>query len=183
MDMQTIKDDITNLKTEVSTNSDLLAKILVTLGSIECRLNVLEQYITSNSIASKRAIKVDPSLITVDKEKEKHTPLPDCTSSSTKDVKKITNALTFFKKKIIYENYNNLRDKYYDDSYKPAKTTGKKVEGSEAYWVSIGGAIWKKLSNTDKATIKTEFVSWNDIHQNLNIAQLNEDISNNNVDD
>lgn len=98
-------------------------------------------------------------------------------SASKDDDSKIINALNFFKRIVMYKNYDNMRSKYTTEAMiKQAQADVKKPEGTDAYWTAIGNVIWKTLSKDEKKAIKDDFIRWKRENNMLTDSnQLNED--------
>lgn len=169
------------MNTVTETHNQVM-KLTVTVNSLIARLEAFEKMHTSNNIATKRTIKVTPTNVPDPDEtnsvssngsKQKMT----VTNTINEPEEKIVNALTFFKKIIMYKNYNSLRNKYSTtETINNVKMGVKKPEGSESYWTSIGNSIWKILDKDQKKEVKEEFNKWKKIHQiNNDSSQLNED--------
>ncbi len=184
--MEEIRTTVTNIDEKVTNIDDKVTKLSITLNSMIARLEVFEKMYTSNNIASKRSIKLLPTNISsvqdnnddnisVSSSGSKKNTVNNTISNESDE--RIVNALTFFKKIIMFKNYNNLRTKYSTlEMINNAKNGVKKPEGSEPYWTSIGNSIWKLLDKDQKKEIKDEFNKWKKIHQtNIDSSQLNED--------
>lgn len=162
--------------TVAETNNQVM-KLNVTVNSLIARLEAFEKMYTSGNVASKRPIKLHTSendeVASMSSTSSKHKTTVDGAGSE----EKIINALTFFKKIVMYKNYDNLRTKYStEDMINTAKLNVKKPEGTESYWISIGNAIWKILDKDQKKSIREEFNKWKIEHQIIgDISQLNED--------
>lgn len=171
---------ISSVMATVNETHDQVMKLNVTVNSIIARLEAFEK-MYANNISSKRTIKVaatsqddDEASVSSAGSKRKQTVNATVISCSEE---KIINALTFFKKYIMFKNYENLRDKYSTpESINVAKAGVKKPENSEAYWISIGNALWKVLDKDQKKDVREEFAKWKKLHQiSGDATQLNED--------
>lgn len=172
----------TNIMNTVSETHDQVMKLTVTVNSLIARLEAFEKMYASNNVASKRAIKVAPTVSGANQDAEETASVSSAGSkrkptSSTGTEEKIVNALTFFKKIIMFKNYDNLRNKYSTpEMINTAKVGIKKAEGTEAYWISVGNAIWKILDKEQKKNVREEYTKWKKINQvSGDSSQLNED--------
>lgn len=176
---------ISTVMSTVTETHDQVMKLSVTVNSLIARLEAFEKMYTSNNVAPKRVIKVAPVASTQDLDE---TASVSSTGSKRKPVatpvvpvvgteEKIINALTFFKKLVMFKNYDNLRTKYSTpEMVNTAKVGIKKPEGTEAYWISVGNAIWKLLDKDQKKDVREDFNKWKKIHQVASdVSQLNED--------
>jgi tRNA nucleotidyltransferase/poly(A) polymerase len=176
---------LSSIMNTVSETHDQVIKLTVIVNSLIARLEAFEKMHSSNTVASKRSIKVATTNTQQDTEDNQSVSSIDSKSknvvvNNNTSEEKIINALTFFKKYIIYKNYNNLRSKYSNQEIiNNISSNIKKVEGTEAYWISIGNSIWKILDKDQKKCIKDEFIKWKKINQsNFDSTQLNEDDDN-----
>jgi hypothetical protein len=173
------------LATIIDTDNKIFSKLIqleVLMNSITARLEALEKMCTSNNVATKRTIKIAPTsggtqdvdeIASISSTGSKHKQ-PAVTTNTEE---KIINALTFFKKYVMFKNYDNLRSKYStQEMINTAKAGIKKPEGSEAYWISVGNAIWKVLDKDQKKDVREDFNKWKKTHQiGGDVSQLNED--------
>ena len=179
---------ISSIMSTVNETHDQVMKITVLINSLTARLEAIEKIQTSNIVAPKRVIKVAPvqhdtdDIASVSSTGSKRKQLITNESNTVElpvinTEEKIVNALTFFKKIIMFKNYNGLRNKYSNsDMINTVKQTVKKPEGTESYWISIGNSIWKNLDKDQKKDVKEEFTKWKQIHQIVSDnSQLNED--------
>lgn len=179
---------ISNIMNTVTETHDQVMKLTVTVNSLIARLEAFEKMYSCNNVAPKRSIKVAP--VTTTSSVQEADEVASVSSSigsksktgvvkpaPSKSGEKIVNALTFYKKYIMYKNYNNLREKYSTpEMIEVAKVGVKKPEGTEAYWISIGNTIWKKLDKKQRDEVKEEYAKWKKINQiNVDNSQLNED--------
>lgn len=169
---------ITDLRNESSVMNEQIAKVLVNVASIFARIDMLDKVIASNNTAPKRVCKTIP-----DKTSGDSVPVIIDTPVSSpakpthsNDNDKILNSLTFFKKIVMYNNYNGLRD-HYTESIELVKKSSptKNIENSEKYWISIGSNIWKTLDKTQKKEISDEYKKWKDSNNTTVHSQLNDD--------
>lgn len=169
--------------TTVTETHDQLMKLTVTVNSLIARLEAFEKMYSSNNVAPKRTIKV--STVTSVPETDETASISS-TGSKQKQVistqvegnaEEKINSLTFFKKYIMFKNYENLRSKYTTpEMINTAKEGIKKPEGTEAYWISIGNSIWKLLDKDQKAEVKKDCAKWKkDNCTSYDDSQLNED--------
>jgi len=191
---------LTTITNTVTETHDQVMKLIVVVNSLTARLEAFEKMFTSNNVTPKRAIKVAPVHIQDDEvsvassgSKRKTTAVSNEEKSTSKSEKKapvakseekIVNALTFFKKYVMFKNYDNLRHKYStQDMVNKHKEGIKKPEGSEAYWVSIGNTIWKELSKDQKKDVREDFNRWKKLQQTTGeVSQLDEDVEDNDED-
>jgi hypothetical protein len=154
----TESNSLKEIKDTVSSIDLNIDKLSVNVLSILSRIDTMEKMISSNTVASKRAVK---TMLTVEEVEEAETSstskLPDAFTTTDN----VINSLSFFKKIIFTKNYNNMRNDY-TDLINTLKPTVKKniVEGSEKYWTFIGGEIWKGLSKDDRQKITNIFKNW-----------------------
>lgn len=178
----------TVMNTVVETH-DQVMKLTVTVNSLIARLEAFEKMYASNNVAPKRTIKVAPAASSTDvddvvsvsstESKRKQVvvaskaPAPAETNSEEK-----INSLTFFKKYVMFKNYDNLRIKYSTQAMIDSAKDGiKKPEGTEAYWISIGNAIWKLLDKDQKAEVKKDCIKWKKLNNiSGDNTQLSEDL-------
>lgn len=167
----------------VTETHDQVMKLTVTVNSLIARLEAFEKMYASNNVAPKRAIKVAPvsnpdvdETASVSSAGSKRKAVSS-TTVTTGSGEKVVNALTFFKKYIIFKNYNDLKSKYSTPAMiEEAKIGVKKAEGTEAYWIAVGNSIWKMLDKEQKKEVREEFSNWKKIHQvGCDMSQLNED--------
>lgn len=171
---------LSEIKDELAQMKDNKLRTDVLINSIIARLDSTEK-INGTSFGTKRAIKVAPvqdseDIISVSSTNSKGK--PDKNTSENTEVKtSIANSLTYFKKIIMFENKDNIRDTFVTESMINAAKNGvKKPEGTEPYWISVGGNIWKTLDDEQKKNVKKEFINWKKLNQsNNNSVQLIED--------
>lgn len=173
----------------VTETHDQVMKLTVTVNSIIARLEAFEKMYTSNNVANKRTVKVTPMVNNQENDdtasvsstgsKRKQATVITTASTTAEAGEKIINALTFFKKYVMFKNYNNLRTKYSTpEMIETAKLSigNKKPENTEAYWISIGNAIWKVLDKDQKKDVREDFTKWKKLNQTgVESSQLNED--------
>jgi len=162
----------------VNDTHEQIIKLNVTVNALIARLETFEKLYSSNIVAPKRSIKTAPiddmdSVSSIDSKRK----ITDTSGSTSATGEHIVNALTFFKKIIIFKNYDNLREKYSNpELINTVKVGIKKTENTEAYWISVGNSIWKTLNKDQKKDVKDDFNRWKKINQsNADILQLNED--------
>lgn len=176
---------ISEVMNTVNETHSQIMKLTVTVNSIIARLEAFEKMYASNNVAPKRTIKVAPintnqdvdETASVSSTGSKRKQSTNCAASVGSPEEKVVNALTFFKKYVMYKNYDNLRIKYSTpDMINNAKVGIKKPEGTEAYWISIGNSIWKILDKEQKKDVREDFNKWKKVHQvSGDMSQLNED--------
>lgn len=176
---------ISAVMSTVTETHDQVMKLTVTVNSLIARLEAFEKMYASNNVAPKRAIKVAPVVSSSTQDLDE-TASVSSTGSKRKPAaapiipgteEKIVNALTFFKKLVMFKNYDNLRNKYSTpELINTAKVGIKKAEGTEAYWISVGNAIWKLLDKDQKKDVREDYARWKKVHQvSEDVSQLNED--------
>lgn len=156
--MANISSSLTTISNNISSLQEQSAVLSVSLNSIFARLDVLEKMI-SVPVQSKRSIRVSETDKAPVESLVEQQPITKSDTSTTTPNDKILNALTFFKKIIMYSNYKDMRSNY-NDVIKVIKPTIKKQDDSEAMWVSIGNTIWKTLDKDQKKDITDEFKKW-----------------------
>lgn len=175
-------DQISTVINTVNETHDQVMKLTVTVNSLIARLEAFEKMHTSNNVAPKRAIKVTPvqedDTVSISSSASKpKAAKPKAAKPKSTEGEKIINTLAFFKKIVVFKDYNNLRTKYCtDDMINTASIGIVKPEGTEAYWNLVGNAIWKILDKEVKKDVKLEYIKWKNLHQVISdVSQLNED--------
>lgn len=174
---------LSNINAIVTETNDQVMKLLVVVNSLMARLETIEKIHTSNNVASKRSIKTVPTVVTVPTDGDDVASVSSSSSKVKADAvtggdDKFINILKFFKNFIVAKNYNNLRDKYLTEEVINSKKKGiKKPEGTEAYWISIGGAVWKLLDKNQKKEVRKDYDEWKKLnHIKEDVSQLDEEM-------
>jgi len=162
-----------NITNDTAAILEQLAKLSVNVTAIFARLDALDKAFVSNNISTKRSIKV----VAADKGVDDAESESSATLKSLSQDDKIINSLTFFKKLIMYKNYNNMRNNYVE-AINLVKSTIKKPENSESYWISIGNSIWKTFDKNQKKEILEEYKKWKALYTAEGQSQLDADENN-----
>lgn len=165
-------------------------KLMVLINALMVRIEAIEALLTQGNVQPKRSIKTTSSSTTQSTSSNTLDVIGSNESTSSKSVKqlneevdggsdneRILNALAFFKKIIFHQNYKDLR-KNYQPLIDEVKPSIKKNEGTEAYSMSVGNNVWKKLSADQKRIITNEFKEWKTKHQKECTDQLDTDVDN-----
>ena len=156
-----------------------IGQSIVLINAQIARFDVLEKDLkTGININSKRSIKYtstpkDDDSAANESELTENRSESSKTVSNTKGRKRevvskepvtskvIRDAPGFFKYMVLYNNYNDMRNKYME-SIQDVKENAKGKEGTMTWWVSIGSILWKIFQKDQKDFLSAEFKTWRD---------------------
>jgi len=147
------------LAAEFKTQSEAQAKLMVTMGAILGRLEILEA--AGGAAAPKRAVRAGAGAA-----KKGAAAKAGAAKKADNDINKVTNTLLYFRY-VMAKNLDEARDTYGTEEHlgeaEADATVSKKdrVKDEEGYFSAVGAFLWKTvLSDEQKDEMRTKFNAW-----------------------